>query len=607
MRGQEQRQDESSYNAGGTVRKCLNRRFPISCISVTGTRTLRTWGIRAAVVICAIAGLAYGAKKVSYNLAHESTDDAFIEGSVVPISSEVKGKVTKVFVRDNQLVKTGEPLVEIAAEDYTALVQARQDSVSRMTAEQQETHALIKAKTMALARARAELDAVETNAALAEKDLKRSSELRKKEVISQSQYDQAEARSKDALARRASANASVAEIEASIEALNAQITTQKFKIREAGTALNLARIDLGRTTITAPADGRIAKKNVDEGKYVQPGQPLLSIVDDSNLWVVANFKETQIAHMKPGQPVDITVDAYPGVTFAGHVDSFQPGTGAVFSLLPPQNATGNFVKVVQRVPVKIVIDSKPDPAHPLRPGLSVYPSVAIKGTNPDRSRWQAANMAKSDKWIITLTVMIGTIMAALDSSIVNVALPYMRGTLGASVEEITWVATGYILSTVIIMPIVGMLSARYGTEELLPLQHRQLHHQLHALRDGLGPYVHGRLPRDPGHGRRRADPRVPGDPAGDLSRLKNRARPWGSTGSASCSGPPSARPSAAGSRTTIPGPGSFTSTCRSGILNILMVMRYHQGPALPRARKRQDRFARPGIHDRRSRRAPDHA
>jgi membrane fusion protein (multidrug efflux system) len=237
---------------------------------------------------------------------------------------------------------------------------------------------------MTLARVRADLDAVETSVALAEKDLKRSSELRKQEVISQSRFEQVESRYKSTTARKASAAASVSEIEAGIEALKAQLATQQFKIREAGTALRLARLDLGRTTITAPIDGRIAKKNVDEGKFVQPGQPLLAIVDDGSLWVVANFKETQIAHMQPGQPVDIRVDAYKGVNFSGHVDSFQPGTGAVFSLLPPQNATGNFVKVVQRVPVKIVIDSKPDPAHPLWPGLSVYPSVAIKGTSENK-------------------------------------------------------------------------------------------------------------------------------------------------------------------------------------------------------------------------------
>ncbi len=341
---------------------------------------VKTWGIRAVVAVCLIAGLAYAGKKITYAMAHEGTDDAFVEGVVVPISSEVKGRVLKVLVTDNQLVKAGEPLVEIAADDYSNQFQARQDSVARITAEQQEIHAAIKVKTMALARARADLDVVETGVALAEKDLKRSTELRKKEFISQSQYDESESRFKDAAARKASANAALSEIEASIEALNAQLATQKFKIKEAGTALSLARLDLGRTTIAAPVAGRIAKKNVDEGKYVQPGQPLLSIVDDAHLWVTANFKETQLSRMKPGQPVDIEVDAYPGVAFSGHVDSFQPGTGAVFSLLPPQNATGNFVKVVQRVPVKIAIDSSSDPVHPLRPGLSVYPSVAVKGT-----------------------------------------------------------------------------------------------------------------------------------------------------------------------------------------------------------------------------------
>ncbi|HUI68059.1 MAG TPA: HlyD family secretion protein [Nitrospirota bacterium] len=343
--------------------------------------SVKTWSIRAAVIIGLVVCLVYGTKKISYYMAHESTDDSFIDGVVVPISSEVKGRVTKVLVSDNQLVRAGEALVEIAADDYGTLVQARQDAMSRITAEQEEIRASIKVKTMALARARADLEAAVTSAALAQKELMRSKELRKKEVISQSQFDQAEARWEDTAARKDSASASVDEIKAAIEALEAQLTTQKFKIREAGTALSLARLDLGRTTITAPVSGRIAKKNVDEGKYAQPGQPLLSIVDDGDLWVVANFKETQIAHMRPGQAVDITVDAYPGVVFKGHVDSFQPGTGAVFSLLPPQNATGNFVKVVQRVPVKILIDSKPDPAYPLRPGLSVYPSVAVKGTS----------------------------------------------------------------------------------------------------------------------------------------------------------------------------------------------------------------------------------
>ncbi|HYA87262.1 MAG TPA: HlyD family secretion protein [Nitrospirota bacterium] len=337
----------------------------------------KTWGIRAAVVFALAICALYAFHKISYAMAHESTDDAFIDGIVVPISSEVKGQVTKVMVADNQYVKQGDALLELFQEDFSRVVQTKESSLARLISEKQELQATIKAKEMGLARVRADMDAANSDTILADKDFQRAMELRKKEVISQSQYDQAEARFKSSSARNEAARAAVAETEASIEALNAQLTTQTFKIKEAEASAGLAKLDLRRTIVTAPISGRIAKKNVDVGKYIQQGQPLFSIVDESNLWIVANYKETQISHMKPGQAVDIIIDAYPGVTFKGHVDSFQPGTGAVFSLLPPQNATGNFVKVVQRVPVKILIDSKPDPFCPLWPGLSVYPSIDV--------------------------------------------------------------------------------------------------------------------------------------------------------------------------------------------------------------------------------------
>ncbi len=336
----------------------------------------RTWGIRIGAVIVLAIGSFYAFHKISYAMTHESTDDAFLDGVVVPISSEVKGQVTKVMVTDNQHVKQGDVLLEVFQEDFSKIVQTKERSIDRLVSEKQELQATIKAKAMELARVRANMDSANTDATLAEKDFQRAMDLQKKEVISQSQFDQAEARFKSLSARNEAARAAVAETEASIEALNAQLITQTFKIKEAEASAGLAKLDLKRTIIVAPISGRIAKKNVDPGKYIQQGQPLFSIVDDSNLWIVANYKETQISHMKPGQTVDIIIDAYPGVTFTGHVDSFQPGTGAVFSLLPPQNATGNFVKVVQRVPVKILIDSKPDPAYPLWPGLSVCPSVA---------------------------------------------------------------------------------------------------------------------------------------------------------------------------------------------------------------------------------------
>jgi membrane fusion protein (multidrug efflux system) len=185
-----------------------------------------------------------------------------------------------------------------------------------------------------------------------------------------------ESRRTVAHARTEAAAAAIAEAEGAIVAAQARLGTQAFRIKEAEAAHRLAELNFTRTTLPAPISGRITKKNVDPGKYVQPGQALLSIVQQDT-WIVANFKETQVGKMAVGQPVEVHVDAYPGIIFKGHVDSLQAGTGAVFSLLPPENATGNFVKVVQRLPVKIVMDSAFDPAHPLWPGLSVTPTVNV--------------------------------------------------------------------------------------------------------------------------------------------------------------------------------------------------------------------------------------
>ena len=208
--------------------------------------------------------------------------------------------------------------------------------------------------------------------------MERYTRLAKEEAASVSQFEVAESRWKAATARREAAAWAVEAARGAVEAAGAKLNTQGYRINQAETAQKLVQINLARTMIFAPISGKIAKKNVDPGKYVQPGQALLEIVRPDT-WVVANFKETQVAKMAVGQPVEVRVDAYPGRTFAGHIDSVQPGTGAVFSLLPPENATGNFVKVVQRVPVKIVMESPFDPAHPLWPGLSVVATVDVSG------------------------------------------------------------------------------------------------------------------------------------------------------------------------------------------------------------------------------------
>jgi membrane fusion protein (multidrug efflux system) len=320
-----------------------------------------------------------------HSLSHENTDDAYVSGTVVPIAAEVKGKVTNVYIDDNQYVEAGKSLLEIYNQDYLDLAKEKKDTISRLGSEENELAATVTEKEKTYIRTRANLDVAASEEELAQKEMQRYESLLKKDAVSQNQYDQMKSRWQVTVARRQAAAAAVDEAEAGLKALKAKSTTQSFRIKEAQSAKNLAERDLSRTIVTAPISGRIAMKNVNPGKYVMPGQSLLAIVKD-DIWIIANFKETQITKMTVGQPVEIKVDAYPSVKFSGHIDSLQPGTGSVFSLLPPENATGNFVKVVQRVPVKIIIDSKFDPQHPLWPGLSVVPTVDIsRQTGPKLS------------------------------------------------------------------------------------------------------------------------------------------------------------------------------------------------------------------------------
>ncbi len=337
---------------------------------------VKKWGFRLLVFIVVLGGGIYGGKLFIHSLSHESTDDAYVTGTVVPIAAEVRGRITKVYIDDNQPVAEGDPLLEIFRDDYSNALQEKKEGLSRLGAEDQELHAAIEQKRRALEQARANLAAAAAQEDLDGREVKRYQNLFRQEVVSPSYFDRVESQWRVARAHREAASAAVAEAETAVTSLQARLATQKFRIKEAEELRKLAELDLNRTTLRAPISGRIAMKKVDPGKFVQPGQALLSIVQQ-DIWILANFKETQIRKMTVGQPVSIEVDAYPGFTFRGHVDSLQPGTGSVFSLLPPENATGNFVKVVQRVPVKIILDSPFDQAHPLWPGLSVEPSVDV--------------------------------------------------------------------------------------------------------------------------------------------------------------------------------------------------------------------------------------
>jgi len=310
-----------------------------------------------------------------YILSHESTEDAYLTGTIVPVSAEVKGRVSRVCIEDNQMVAAGELLFEIDPQDYRLALQGKRMALATRQAELGKVKAAIEEANKKVAESRAALAETLVREKFAVRDKDRYESLIDSGAVSKQQYDSTHTQWQIAEAARRAAETAVAGAEAAAKTLAAEKSVQQSRIEEAIKEVRLAELDLSRTEVRAPMAGRLTRRNVDVGKYVAVGQPLLAIVDTQNVWIAANYKESQIGNIRPGQPADITIDAYPGLTLRGHVDSLQAGTGAVFSLLPPENATGNFVKIVQRLPVKIVIDSPPDPAHPLLPGLSVVPSI----------------------------------------------------------------------------------------------------------------------------------------------------------------------------------------------------------------------------------------
>ena len=274
----------------------------------------------AAIVLLILSGIV-GSHYYEYYSTHVSTDDAFIKGHVIPLSFKVAGHVIKVHTDDNLPAREGELLVELDPPDYQAKYDMRL----------------------------AERAAAEAKAAQAAADVERYKKLTVNAEISKQELDHSIVQAKIA---------------------DAELNNLKAVCEQAA-------LELSYTRIYAPSTGTITQKSVEAGGYVQVGQTLMTLVTPER-WVIANLKETDLTKIRPGQPVEITVDTYPDKVFKGHVDSIQSGTGSVFSLLPPEDATGNFVKVVQRVPVKIVFDDPPDPAYPLALGMSVIPVIEIK-------------------------------------------------------------------------------------------------------------------------------------------------------------------------------------------------------------------------------------
>jgi len=371
----------------------------------------------------------------------QSTDDAQVEGHITQLATRVGGTVVEVSVADNQHVEAGTVVARIDPRDYQvavdraraeladaeaaaaaagtgvpiAMVSTRTD-VSQATGGVEEAQAGIgvadsqveSAKSQLVA-AQARLREREATATKNAKDVERLKPLVAKEEISQQQFDATVATSDASRAaadaakseiaaaetaiataqqRAVQARAAVARAEATlqttktapeqIQAMRARASAAEARVKQMKAALAQAEINLERTTVKAPSAGTVSRKTVEVGQVLQPGQPLMALVSLADVWVVANFKETQLRNMREGLPATIEVDALGGREFKGRVESLAAATGAKFSLLPPENATGNYVKVVQRVPVKIVLDPGQDPDHRLRPGMSVFPTVYTK-------------------------------------------------------------------------------------------------------------------------------------------------------------------------------------------------------------------------------------
>jgi membrane fusion protein (multidrug efflux system) len=397
-------------------------------------------GFRIAVGLVVLAAL--GTVAWFYlNAARESTDDAQVEAHVTPIAARVGGTVIESPIPDNQQVEAGTVLVRLDPRDYeiavdrakaeladaeasalaaqsavpvtsataTGNLSTAEGSVEQSQASIDQAQRELEQAQARLNTSRSRLREVEANATKTSRDVERLQGLLAKDEVPQQQFDAAVAAADVQRASVDSSKSQIAEAEAGVQmaqsklmwarageqqaraglksaqsapeqvaTVRARAASAQARVQQAKAALAQAEMNLQYTTVKAPVKGTVSRKSAEPGQVVQPGQPLMALVPLDTVWITANFKETQLKDMRPGQRVTISVDAYGGREYSGKVDSIAAATGARFSLLPPENATGNFVKVVQRVPVKIVLDPGQDPEHVLRPGMSVMPTVYTK-------------------------------------------------------------------------------------------------------------------------------------------------------------------------------------------------------------------------------------
>jgi membrane fusion protein (multidrug efflux system) len=344
------------------------------------------------VGLIALGGIGWGVKQWTYGRSHESTDDAQVDGHIVPIIAKVGGYVKTVSVAENQPVQEGQLLVQLDDAEYRVrLAQAEADLAGAQASTRGggaavgQMQAQVKTVTSQTAAGEAQVAAARANLDKAESDLRRYEELASKQIVSQQALDGVRAAAAAARANLlaverqvAATGAGVTGAQAGVQNAEANVRLAQARVGGAQAARENAALQLSYTKVTAPVAGVVSRKTVEIGQLVQPGQTLMSVVADTGVWVTANMKETQLKDLRIGQKAEIEVDAYDGATIEGQVESVSSATGAKFALLPPDNATGNFTKVVQRVPVRIHITKGLGKDRPLRPGMSVNVHVSTK-------------------------------------------------------------------------------------------------------------------------------------------------------------------------------------------------------------------------------------
>jgi membrane fusion protein (multidrug efflux system) len=354
----------------------LDRKQAPAALPPRRSGRLRRALVGTALVALGLGVIAGGAEWWLAARHFESTDDAFIDADQSQIAAQISGKVVELLVGDNQHVEAGQVLLTIDPRDYQVRLEQVRAQQANAAAQAEEARAQKLLQQAQLAQEEAQVRVAEADQEQASRDLARYRAI-DPAAITRQQLDQSVAAAKSAVARLDSARQAVLGGQAQIETQQAKIDAADAGLRQADADVHNAELQLSYTKVAAPQAGRVTRRTVSLGNYLSPGQAVLAIVPDE-MWVTANFKETQLTHMRSGQPVEITVDAFPDQVLHGHVDSIQRGTGAVFSSLPAENATGNYVKVVQRVPVKVEFDGDAWRKLPLAPGLSVTPVVTVR-------------------------------------------------------------------------------------------------------------------------------------------------------------------------------------------------------------------------------------